>query len=632
MTSIIITHPEVAKEWHPEKNSPLLLENISAGSVRKVWWRGVCSHEWQSVVQSRTSGARCPYCTNRQALPGFNDFATKYPEIAAQWHPDKNEKASSEFLPTSHTKVWWLGECNHEWQAEIGNRTASKSNCPYCSGNAVLAGFNDLVTTHPDLAKEWHPNLNAEITPKHISSGSNKKVWWQGEYCKHEWKTSTKTRVHGSGCPICSGNKLELGANDLSSQNPQLTFQWHPKKNGPLRPYEVTLHSTKKVWWLGECGHEWKTTVAERTRGRNCPVCANKKILVGFNDLVTTHPEIAKQWHPELNASLSPQEFSFGSVQKIWWLCSKGHPWLSSINQRSYSQSGCTVCPMGPVSKAEQELADFLVSKGFVIRQTVRDVLPNVELDILLPELNVAIEYNGVYWHSEKNGRDKTYHYDKWMTAKKAGINLIQIWEDEYNDNPDLVKNMILHKVGASVMDKVYARSTVVCSLAKKEIEVFLNENHIQGYASGSFYYGLRSKDTDELIAVIVLKRTANNVLDIVRYATSANVVGGFTKLLKHAEKTLSPEKFITFSDHCVSDGGLYRNNGFVVEKELAPDYRYVVGNQRKHKFGYRLERFRTDPALKFEEGLTERELALLNNLPRIWDAGKTKWVLDVSQ
>lgn len=631
MTSIIITHPEVAKEWHPEKNSPLLLENISAGSVRKVWWRGACNHEWQSVVQSRTSGARCPYCNNRKALAGFNDFATKHPEVAAQWHPVKNEKTPSEFLPTSHAKVWWMGECNHEWQAEIANRTFAKSNCPYCSGNAVLVGFNDLATTHPDLVKEWHPVRNNGKEAKDISAGSSKKVWWQGEQCKHEWETAPKSRVRGSGCPVCSSNRLEPGINDLATKCPDLAREWHPEKNGDLTPSMVFPTSIKKVWWLCSEGHEWEISVSSR-RGRGCPICSNKKVLVGFNDFETTHPEMSVQWHPEMNGLLTAKEISSGSSKKVWWICKAKHTWEVSPNQRSFYNTDCPVCPMGPVSKAEQELADFLVAKGFVIRQTVRDVLPNVELDILLPELNVAIEYNGVYWHSEKHGRDKTYHYDKWMAAKKAGINLIQIWEDEYNDNPDLVKNMILHKVGASVMDKVYARSTVVCSLAKKEIEVFLNENHIQGYASGSFYYGLRSKDTDELIAVIVLKRTANNILDIVRYATSANVVGGFTKLLKHAERTLSPAKFITFSDHCVSDGGLYRNNGFVVEKELAPDYRYVVGNQRKHKFGYRLERFRADPALKFEEGLTERELALLNNLPRIWDAGKTKWVLDVSQ
>lgn len=132
------------------------------------------------------------------------------------------------------------------------------------------------------------------------------------------------------------------------------------------------------------------------------------------------------------------------------------------------------------------------------------------------------------------------------------------------------------------------------------------------------------------VLAVMVLKRepgTNGKTLNLLRFATSVNVVGGFTKLLKHVEKEYAPESIITFSDNCVSDGGLYLNNSFTVAAELAPDYKYVVKGERVHKFQYRLKRFREDPNLIFEEGLSERELAQLNNLPRIWDAGKIKWV-----
>jgi len=126
----------------------------------------------------------------------------------------------------------------------------------------------------------------------------------------------------------------------------------------------------------------------------------------------------------------------------------------------------------------------------------------------------------------------------------------------------------------------------------------------------------------------LVLRKESgeDDVLNIIRYATAANVVGGFTKLLKHAEKVYSPESFITFADHCVSDGGLYESNGFVADKILSPDYMYVVKGERKHKFGYRLKRFQNDPELLWEPNLTERELAALNGLERIWDAGKTRY------
>lgn len=112
----------------------------------------------------------------------------------------------------------------------------------------------------------------------------------------------------------------------------------------------------------------------------------------------------------------------------------------------------------------------------------------------------------------------------------------------------------------------------------------------------------------------------------MIRYATNGLVQGGFTKLLKYAASKFTPSSFVTFADHCISDGGLYANNGFIVDTQIEPDYMYVVNGERKHKFGYRIQKFRSDPNLLFQEGLTERELATLNGLDRIWDAGKTKY------
>lgn len=252
-------------------------------------------------------------------------------------------------------------------------------------------------------------------------------------------------------------------------------------------------------------------------------------------------------------------------------------------------------------------------------------------MDIYIPKKKLAIEYNGVFWHSEKAGKNKTYHYDKWLAVKNAGIQLIQIWEDEWNRNPEQVKTMLLHKLGINNQEKVFARQTTVGKLAESDVESFLNTNHIQGFASGSYYVGLRERDTNALVAVMVLKNQPSNTLNIIRYATSKHVVGGFTKLLKNAETLYKPTRFITSSDHCISDGGLYENNGFIVDKELPPDYRYVVRAERKPKSDYRVKRFREDPLLQWQEGLTVSELAELNNISRIWDAGKTRWVKTIS-
>lgn len=480
--------------------------------------------------------------------------------------------------------------------------------------------------------------MNGDITPSQVIRGSRKKIWWLGK-CGHSWESSIDSRtIQGSGCAYCSGNKVLTGLNDLESKYPELIGEWHPTKNGALLPSRISHVSHLKVWWLGKCGHEWLAEVASRVVGKACPFCNNFSVLPGFNDLITKAPIISMEWHPTKNGEVKPENVMAGSSKKVWWLCQNNHEWEAGIYSRTKLKgNNCPQCwATAFVSKAEQELCDFirsLLPEGITVLQSDRKLLKGREVDIYIPDKKFAIEFNGLFWHTETAGKNPAYHHDKWLKAKQAGVQLVQVWEDDYRRNPELVKRMLAHKLGVSQERTVYARKTVVDELEKKEAEAFLNENHVQGYASGSHYAGL--KDTSGVVvSVLVLKKESNvygDGLNIIRYATSCNVVGGFTKLLAYAEHSYSPEFFVTFADHCVSDGGLYENNGFVVDKILPPDYMYVVGGERKHKFGYRIKRFKDDPDLLFEEGLTEKQLAELNGLERIWDAGKTRFVKYVS-
>jgi hypothetical protein len=250
------------------------------------------------------------------------------------------------------------------------------------------------------------------------------------------------------------------------------------------------------------------------------------------------------------------------------------------------------------------------------------------ELDIYVPSKRIAIEYNGLYWHTEEAGKDRWYHYNKWKTCRDQGIQLIQIWEDEWESKPELVKKMLAHKLNASYGKKLYARTLNIREVGVDESTIFLNAHHIQGSTTGSCRLGLYTKEgkLEALLLGRVFTQGDDTVLDIVRYATDAVVPGGFTKLLKAAEHKVRPSKVTTFSDNSISDGALYETNGFSVEKELPPDYKYVVKKQRQHKFGYRLKRFKNDENLLYAEDLSESELAKANNLPKIWDCGKVKW------
>lgn len=207
----------------------------------------------------------------------------------------------------------------------------------------IEIGVNDLVTTHPELAKEWHPTKNKGLTPQKVSAGSGRKVWWQ---CKegHEWETRIYSRSSGALCPYCSGLKAISGVDDLATLYPHLAKEWHPTKNKGLTPHEIKPKSHKKVWWLGKCGHEWDARVGSRTEGANCPVCSGKRILSGFNDLATLYPDLAKEWHPTKNETLVLEKIGKSCRKLAWWKCSTcQHEWEKMPYLRTLG-SDCPKC------------------------------------------------------------------------------------------------------------------------------------------------------------------------------------------------------------------------------------------------------------------------------------------------
>ena len=137
--------------------------------------------------------------------------------------------------------------------------------------------------------------------------------------------------------------KVNVGVNDLATLYPDLALQWHPTKNGDLKPDDVTPGSGKDVWWLGTCGHEWKTLVKNRTKGVGCPICAGKVPIQGETDFATVFPEVAMEWNYNKNEGITPQMMSPHSGKKVWWKCKKGHEWQASIDNRVKGR-GCPFC------------------------------------------------------------------------------------------------------------------------------------------------------------------------------------------------------------------------------------------------------------------------------------------------
>ena len=285
--------------------------------------------------------------------------------------------------------------------------------------------FGDLF---PEVAKQWHPTKNGLLTPFDFTPGSRQKVWWKCERGDdHEWEAVIIKRKKPF-CKICVG-QLVVKSNCLSTTHPEIAKQWHPTKNGSLKPTNFSFGSGKKVWWKCNKGddHEWQSSPLNRTlHGSGCLVCSNH-ITVKSNSLATTHPEIAKQWHPTKNGDLTPLNVSYGSGIKVWWVCSSDnkHEWLSSILHRSHNRN-CPYCTLTPQSKEELIITHELITifkginpKGFKIR--IKGKLRSI--DIYIPDLKLGIEFDGNYWHKDKRALDKL----KTEELEAEGFNIIRV-------------------------------------------------------------------------------------------------------------------------------------------------------------------------------------------------------------
>jgi len=220
---------------------------------------------------------------------------------------------------------------------------------------------NNLLELRPDIAKQWHYTMNKPYRPEHFSVGSSRyKVWWK---CSkgHRWEATIASRTNGgNGCPYCSSRKVKQGYNDLATTEPEIAAQWNYEKNGDLKPTDVPKGSNKRVWWKCSKGHEFQGKINDRAnKKRGCPVCSNRLIIPGINDLQTLRPEIAAEWDYWQN-KLKPTEVGTGSNKKVWWICAKGHRWETRVNDRRRG-TGCPICARKLKQRSKVEIDGIML-------------------------------------------------------------------------------------------------------------------------------------------------------------------------------------------------------------------------------------------------------------------------------
>ena len=266
------------------------------------------------------------------------------------WHPTKNgDLKPTDVSGKAGVEVWWQCDRGHEWQRRVID-TARGRRCPWCFGQKLIPE-RSFAARFPEVAAEWHPTKNGDLLPTDVTPMSPKRVWW---LCSkgHEWDAVVGNRARGHGCGVCA-NRRVTEANALSTTHPELAAEWHPTKNAPLTPDDVSSGSMEKPWWKCAQGHEWRAQIHSRARkGYGCKSCSNRVAHDGYN-LTLTHPELAAEWHPK--NSLGAVDVLPGSSRKVWWRCADGHEWEAVIGNRTRGH-GCPFCS-GSKATPETSLA-----------------------------------------------------------------------------------------------------------------------------------------------------------------------------------------------------------------------------------------------------------------------------------
>jgi hypothetical protein len=289
----------------------------------------------------------------------------------------------------------------------------------------------------------------------------------------------------------------------------------------------------------------------------------------------------------------------------------------------------CIICnPIGlsKTSNYENIIIEFLKQNciGNII-QNDRTILNGKEIDIYLPDHNIGIEINGLYWHSEECGKDKNYHLNKTIKCSEKGVKLIHIFEDEWLNNPEIVKSRLLNLLNKTP-NKIYGRKCIIKELINNECKSFLNENHLQGYTPATYNIGLFYND--ELVSLMTFgkrKITGKNSLELIRFCNkiNTNVMGSASKLFKYFIEKYKPEELISYADIRWSginpDVTLYNKLGFKLKHMSSPNYWYNYANIRYHRYNFRKDKLIKDG---FDPNKTEREIMLERGYTKIWDCG----------
>ncbi|HBI0203545.1 TPA: hypothetical protein KYG11_004437 [Salmonella enterica] len=349
-------------------------------------------------------------------------------------------------------------------------------------------------------------------------------------------------------------------------------------------------------------GHVREVRIGNMVKGHRCKKCAAEAMCAAEDTVSTRLPAGVKM------------DFYCGNMSgRSLFSCEKGHSWATSANNVVSQQTKCPKCSNN-VSGMEKEVLSFIrsVYPG-VVNTSVRSLISPFELDIVLPDIRVAIEFNGVYWHSEANGKHRNYHINKRLACEKLGYRLISVRSDLWLEKREHVERILKNAVGVRT-GSIFARKCRVVEVTNKDAFRFCEDNHIQGGTKATKAYALLH--AGEMVAVMTLVHwRSKDSWELARYCTSTSVPGGLSKLWKHVAQENNIKQAFTYTDRDLFTGASYAEAGFIFDS-CSVGFRVVVGTRTESRQKWS----------KAPDGLTQTEWYEREKVSRIWDSGQDKW------
>ena len=548
-----------------------------------------------------------------------NKSTEKFIEKAKRVHGDKYDYSKVEYVNAT-TKVRIICPIHGEF-LQMPPVHLRGCNCPSCSIETIKHKNTKGNEKFIEKARIVHGDKYDYSKVEYVNNKTNVCIICpiHGEFYQ-----TPQVHLRGGECKKCSHKEKTKTLEQFIKEAKEV----HGGKYDYSKVEYVNAHTNVVV--ICKKHGEFMVRPCNHLHGNGCPICKKEKI--GNYKRKTLEDFVDKANDIHNNKYIYSATTYSGRDYKVTVTCPI-HGDFAQIAGDHLNGHGCPKCA-NQQSLAEDEIFNHitsLIGDDKVIRRDKSILDDKRELDIYIPHLKIGIEYNGLYWHTEEYGKDRFYHLKKIEDFNSKGIRVIQIFEDEWNENKKLVLNKIDHILGLQAnLPRIMARKCEVREISKLEAEAFLSKNHIQGYIPSTLYIGAFYNDT--LVGVTSFTEEKKELWNLTRMSTDINFVcnGICGKMLSFFKEHYKWKTIKTFADRrwtLNENGNLYTKLGFELTDVLKPDYRYVVGKKRVHKFNFRKQTLHNKYG--FDLSMKEDEMIKKLKIQKIWDCGLFKYQME---